>query len=277
MNLPGAAFRTGTVRSGEFTLDYAEAGPADAATVIVSLPGSAGLEKSTAKDRLAQRYRVVEINPPGWGSAPEVGRPMPQAEIGRILAEAATQLVDGPFFVIGTSMGGANALHLTAQLRDRVSGIVLEGSMAPASPADLRNPPPPPGDSPAGADESGDVAYPEPVIHPNKPWATKEYVARQMADRMRMFRWTEPDMLADTAIAAIDWNSTPILALLGDGDEILLPSVEDTIRAAIPSAEFRLIPGGMHDLQNTVPDEFVRLVEGFVSTTAGTPKNAGGQ
>lgn len=265
MDIPGAPFHPGTVRSDEFVLDYAEAGPPEPEAVIVSFPGSAGLEMSTAKDLLAQRYRIVEINPPGWGAKQDVSRHLPQSEIGRILAAAATQLVDGPFFLVGTSMGGANALYAAALLPDRVSGLILEGSMAPSEAADLRTPPPSPDDR-SSADTSADnPAYPEPVVHPNKPWATAEYVARQMSDRLRMFGWTPPDTTADQAVAAIDWATTPILALLGEQDEILGPTVEQTLRTAIPSAQFQLIPDGMHDLQNTVPDEFVAHVESFIS------------
>lgn len=65
--LPGAAFARATLPVAGFTLHYAEAAPAAPLGTIVSLPGSAGLEMSTAKDRLAERYRVVEITPPGLG------------------------------------------------------------------------------------------------------------------------------------------------------------------------------------------------------------------
>ncbi|MGW1563027.1 bifunctional 3-(3-hydroxy-phenyl)propionate/3-hydroxycinnamic acid hydroxylase [Streptomyces sp. NPDC002144] len=245
---PGAAFTGATVTAAGFTLHYAEAAPAAPLGTIVSLPGSAGLEMSTAKDRLAERYRVVEINPPGWGDQTDMDRPLPQSEIGALLAEAVAHLVDGPFVLLATSMGGANALHMTAKIPDRVQGIVLEASMAPSRPQDQHP-------LPAGA----------PAIHPNKPWATPGYVARQMANRMRMMRMTPPDMEATEAIAVVRERGIPVLGLLGTDDEILKPSQEEVFRTVLPEGDFRLIPGGWHDLQNTTPEEFVDLVETFIT------------
>src|SRR5699024_6882083 len=186
---PGRDFISGTVEARGYTLDYAWAGPKHPEATIVSLPGSAGMEMSTAKDLLIGQYRVIEINPPGWGTRDDLDTHMDQSELGPILAEAIEQLVDGPFFVFGTSMGGTNALYVTAELPQRVQGIILEGSMVPSRPEDLRMPPPTPGDN-----DVTEVSYPEPAVDPRKPWATPEYVAQQMKDRMRMFRWIEPAM-----------------------------------------------------------------------------------
>ncbi len=260
---PGSAFVHGTVEAGGYTLDYASTGPQHPEAVIVSLPGSAGLEMSTAKDRLVTRYRVVEINPPGWGARDDVVTRMHQSQLGPFLAEAIEQLVDGPFYLIGTSMGGSNALYVAAALPDRVRGIVLEGGMAPSRPEDLRMPPPPE----PGADAGPEASYPIPAIDPRKPWATPEYVAEQMAVRMRMFGWIEPDLQASEAIAAVRQHGIPVLALLGEA-EILAPTQELRFRAELPDADFRFVPEGGHDLQNTVPTAFVDLVEEFIASTA---------
>jgi len=259
---PGSAFVRGTVEAGGYTLDHASAGPDQPEATIVSLPGSAGLEMSIAKDRLVARYRVVEINPPGWGGRDDVSTRMHQSELGPILSSAVEQLVDGPFYLLGTSMGGSNALYVAAALPDRVLGIVLEGGMAPSRPEDLRMPPPPePGAGP-------EASYPTPATDPRKPWATPEYVAGQMAVRMRMFGWVEPDMRASDAIALVRHRNIPVLALLGDEDEILAPTQEVRFREELPHADFRLVPTGGHDLQNTVPQAFVALVDDFIASTA---------
>lgn len=62
---------------------------------------------------------------------------MHMEEIAALQAEAASRLADGPYYVIGTSMGGVAAIHLAAENPDRVQGIVLEGGMAPALVTDL--------------------------------------------------------------------------------------------------------------------------------------------
>jgi pimeloyl-ACP methyl ester carboxylesterase len=259
---PGSAFRFGSVTAGEFTLDYAEAGPCDTPVTLVSLPGSAGLEMSTAKDILAQNWRVLEINPPGWGTKDDLHRPMEVSEIGELLAEAAAQLVDGPYHLLGTSMGGCNAIHAAASHPERVSGLILEGSMSPVAPQDLRMP------APAQVETDDGPNYPLPPVDPRKPWATEDYIRGQMENRMRMMSWVQPEFLPEAALKRITAERVPVLALLGDRDEILALSQEQTFQTYLPDAVFTPIAGGGHDLQNTAPHEFVSALRDFVVKTA---------
>lgn len=171
---PGAAFTRGTVKVGEFELDYAGK-PGGRERDSGVLPGSAGLEMSLAKDVLARNHRVVEINPPGWGGKDDLSRPMPMSEIGELLAGAADQLVGGPYFVIGTSMGGTNALYAAARLPRRIRGLILEGSMSPARLTDLHAPPPVPAD-PGKEPSAAEPDYPLPPFNPRKPWATEDFI-----------------------------------------------------------------------------------------------------
>jgi pimeloyl-ACP methyl ester carboxylesterase len=265
---PGKSFIYGSTPAGGFTLDYAAGGPADAAVTLVSLPGSAGLEMSTAKDVLSRKYRVIEINPPGWGGRADLSRVMHMEEIAALQAEAASRLAGGPYYVIGTSMGGVAAIHLAAENPDRVQGVVLEGAMAPALVTDLWAPPPPQRDGEPGAEPeaAGPAEYPLPPLNPNKPWATEDFIRTQMANRFAMFRWVRFDMLPETALAKVNASGVRVLALLGDQDEILRPSQRETFAKYLPSADFRSVPGGGHDLQNTSPDEFVALVEQFAGS-----------
>ncbi|WP_032405603.1 alpha/beta fold hydrolase [Rhodococcoides fascians] len=255
---PGSTFSLGTVGSGGFTLDVATAGPASPIATIVSFPGSAGLEMSLAKDELAARHRVIELNPPGWGGRGDVMTDMHQSELGPILVEAVRESTTEPFYLIGTSMGGANALYVAAAMPERVRGIVLEGSMVPCAPEDLRTPPG------GGGDEQ---EYPVPPTDPRKPWADEEYIRTQMANRMRTFGWLTPDFEAESALTVIREHGLRVLALLGDDDEILQASQENSIRRALPDVDFRLVPGGKHDLQNTAASEFARRVDNFITSS----------
>lgn len=267
MELPGKDFRIGLVEAAGFQLDYAEAGPQHPSATIVSLPGSAGLEMSKAKDKLAAGYRVIELNPPGWGGKDDLNRDMTQSELGAILAEAIVKLVPGRLYLIGASMGGANALHVTTRIPDRIAGVILEGSMAPARAEDLEFPPIERAkvkEVVRLTQEGQPPNYPAPPPHPEKPWSTPEYIARQMRVRMQMMQWVETDFSAEAGIAVVRDRRIPVLALLGDRDGILKLSQKDTIGQHLPDALFRIIPGGEHDLQNTVAEAFVREVQDFI-------------
>jgi pimeloyl-ACP methyl ester carboxylesterase len=264
---PGKGFVAGHVEVRGFSIRYAEAGPRNAPT-IVSLPGSAGLEMSTAKDQLARTFHVIELQPPGWGDSPELTRPMEQSELGEILGEAANTLVRGRYHLLGTSMGGANALYLTARFPDRVKSLTLEGSMAPARLADLGTPMiyrdqvrqmlaagGPPG------------GYPAPPAHPNKPWATPEFTRAQMAARFRMMQWVQADTGAPPLFEKVRASNVPILAMVGDHDAILKLSLQQYYVETLPKARFVVVPGGEHDLQNTQPEFFAREVAAHVRRT----------
>jgi pimeloyl-ACP methyl ester carboxylesterase len=268
MEEPGKGFRIDAVQAGGFTLKYAEAGPSSPKATIVSLPGSGGLEMSTAKDILAQSYRVIELNPPGWGDQTDLDRPMAQSELGGILAEAIRKLVRGPYYLIGTSMGGANALFVAAIDPDNVLGIIHEGSMAPCRLDDMRLPPPTKEQMDAAyGGGSGAIVpnYPVPPVHPRKPWATTAVMQISMRNRMRMMRLVPADFSCEVAVQAVRDHKIPLLALVGDQDGILKLSQADTYRAELPQTQFVAVPGGEHDLQNTTPEIFVSQVEDFMA------------
>uniref|UniRef100_UPI0005C20E00 alpha/beta fold hydrolase n=1 Tax=Nocardia asiatica TaxID=209252 RepID=UPI0005C20E00 len=159
---PGGSFRHDTVSAGGYTLDYAQAGPEDATVTLVSVPGSAGLEMSTAKDELAGTYRVIEINPPGFAGKDDLTGPITFGEVAAVLAEAIEKLVDGDFYLLGTSVGGAIAIEIAAALPGRVKGLVLEGSMVPMREEDHRVPPSEVRPPPSAEGESTEPAYPLP-------------------------------------------------------------------------------------------------------------------
>jgi pimeloyl-ACP methyl ester carboxylesterase len=259
--MPGESFVWATTRVDGLELDHAIAGPAVDCPTLVSLPGSAGIEMSWAKDELARELRVIEVNPPGWGGRPAPRHPMTNAELAAVLAVAITHLIDGPFILLGTSAGGANALHVAAQLADRVCAVVLEGSVAPSLPADHRGPLPQQGDG--NLDEIADD-MPRPRPHPRKPWATPAFFAERRRHQLALFEWFRPEFVPLEQIGLINDRCTPVLALLGDHDELIKPSQEETIRRLMPHADFRLIKGGAHDLQNSEPEAFVQEVRTLI-------------
>jgi pimeloyl-ACP methyl ester carboxylesterase len=265
--MPGGEFKRGTVAAGGYILDYAAAGAPDG-KVIVSLPGSAGMQMSHAKDMLARKHRIIELNPPGWGGKTDLNRAMSQQEIGGVLAEAAKKLVGGSYFVIGASMGGTNALWLASFAHGQVKGIVLEGSMAPSVQEDLNLPPMSKEElrammSPVATGGAA-RSFPLPPPHPRTPWVTPEYFREQMAKRGAMMRWVDPDYTATEAVAKLRELKMPILVLLGAKDMLMKPRQEQTYKKELPHARFVLVEGAEHDIQNTAPENFVSLVEQFM-------------
>ena len=102
---PGSTFVEKSVDAAGFTVRYLEAGDGPA---VLYLPGAGGPVMTFALDALAERFRVIVLEFPGWGAQPnEVADFDGLADQ---VAEIATALGLERFHLIGTSFGGACAL-----------------------------------------------------------------------------------------------------------------------------------------------------------------------
>ena len=259
--IPGSKFERGTVEVFGYQIPYAEAGSGE---VIVSLPGSAGLEMSTAKDALAESNRVIELEPPGWGETPEIAGEMQQRHLAIILAEAVAELGIDRYHLVGTSLGGNNAFWLASQFPERVATITLEGPMMFCPPEDLVNP------FDIVAAVKGGMTYdenamPAPPAHPNKPWATADYFHEQMRRRFKMMKYLAHPEDDGPLREFAKSTGIPTMLLLGTADELLKESYAQTFAEVMPSAAVRVIEGGTHDIQNSAPEAFVEAVSDLIA------------
>ena len=265
--LPGQKFRHGIVEVFGYPVQYAEAG---AGEVIVSLPGSAGLEMSTAKDMLAERYRVIEVNPPGWGGSAAVTATMEPRDVALILTAAIAELNANRYHLIGTSMSGTNAFWAACHHPHRVRSLILEGPMTFVLPENLVHPeggPPPQNLLRSGSLKYDPTIYPAPPPHPRKAWATADFFHEQMARRFKNFSYTTYPGDQAPLVALARKMPIPVTLVLGTADEILRLSYADRFKAMVPSAECVIVDGATHDVQNTAPEAFVEAVKNTMRRT----------
>ncbi|MXO60665.1 alpha/beta fold hydrolase [Altererythrobacter salegens] len=259
---PGSKFTRHSVACFGYDIPYAEAGSGD---VIVSLPGSAGLEMSTAKDILAESYRVIELDPPGWGDTPALAAEMKQRHLAIVLAEVIADLGIARYHLIGTSMGGANAYWLAAQFPERVKSLTLEAPMVFHRQEDLHNP-----DEGfiqalrAGAPAPDVSGYPAPPPHPRKPWADANFFRDQMRKRFKMMAKTDYPGDNSALEEFAHRGKVPTTLLIGSEDEILKQSFADQFQVTVPHAHVVRIEGATHDIQNTAPEAFVAAMQAQV-------------
>jgi pimeloyl-ACP methyl ester carboxylesterase len=272
--LPGKPFKEGYVDVDGYHLLYIDGGKGP--TVVVSFTGSGGLEMSTAKDMLAQRYRVIEINPPGWGPDSNTPRDSDMKKMARVFVHALDKLGVGKFHLIGTSAGCVHAMLAAEQYPDRVLSLTGEGGECFTRPEDRRQ-------QTARAVAAQDAAragkgfdddysiwagWPAYQWAPNKWWQTPSYQARLMRRRYvrvntdggqnerEMMENTRADMIAQAATLKV-----PTVDFLGDRDEIMKMTVAQSWKKNMPQSRFVLVAGGTHDLQNSQPEQFVELLE----------------
>ena len=105
-----------------------QAGPANAKETAVLVHG---LGKGAARDwarvipALAERYRVVAIDLPGFGTSDKGNHHYSPDNFARVLDAVLQGLAPQPFALVGHSMGAAVALAYAAAYPQRVSRLVL--------------------------------------------------------------------------------------------------------------------------------------------------------
>lgn len=272
---PGAGFIHDTVEVFGHEVGHASAGTGD--DVLVICPGSAGTDVSWAKDMLAARMRVIELNAPGWGGTKPLSHKIDQRDLAVVLAAAIEALGIDRFHLHGASMGGVTALWLAVQFPDRVRSLSLEGGMNFVREENLVSPERVKALSEMieRNDPDGE-GYPRAAPHPRKPWFNDEYIRAQMRKRIPMMRMVtnrhEAELERRTPELAL-----PVLVLLGDQDELVRPNHLDRWREVSPTARTLLIAGAAHDIQNTEPEQLVDALSALhaapVPTSAETTRD----
>lgn len=252
---PGAGFIHRTLEVFGHEVGYSSAGAG--ADVLVICPGSAGADASWAKDMLAARMRVIELNPPGWGGQTPLRHKFDQRDLAVVLAAAIEALGISRYHLHGASMGAVTALWWAVQFPERVRSLSLEGGMNFVREEHLvsienvktlmemvaRN------------DPEGE-GYPRAAPHPRKPWYDDAYFRNQMRKRIPMMR-----MVTNLHEAVLERRvlelTLPMLVMLGDRDELLRPNHLNRWREIGSTAKTLLIAGAAHDIQNTEPEQLV--------------------
>jgi pimeloyl-ACP methyl ester carboxylesterase len=244
---PGAAFIERTVDAAGFTVRYLEAGDGPA---VLYLPGAHGPVLTFALDLLAERFRVIVLELPGWGAQPN-----DVADFDGLadqVGEIATALGLDRFHLMGTSFGGACALHFITRFADRVESLVLE------APAKFRESTTNPSELTPDAFITAFRTHPErlPQMSPPDPafiervWPTVE---RLMGDG------------SDDGIAArLADVPTLTLILFGRNDGIINPINGRTLRRLMRNSSLQYVYDAAHDIQSDRPEAFADVVGDFL-------------
>jgi len=222
----------------------------------------------------SERFHVVRYDMRGFGqSPPAVGTYSLSGDLVALLDE----LELGPAAVIGMSLGGAVAMEATIARPDLVSRLVLAGSglrgfeMNEATKAGwneeeaaLER-----GDD----DEAVEINMRMWVDGPSRsPDQVDPELRRKVAEMQRraIDIWREAGEEGEHRPLVEDWGgrlgeiSVPTLVLVGELDRPEMLAIADKLEAEIPGARRETIAGAAHVTNMEQPEEFDRLVLGFL-------------
>lgn len=218
--------------------------------------------------QLAQRATVHAIDWPGHGDSPSVDDPG-ACRFAELLPAVLDQLGDGPFILIGNSVGGFAALRTAAQRPDLVKALILidPGGFTPRSPISFIA---------CRLFGSERIAPTAMQLLPRLYLRTRTAAVHAMRQRAitashtpgqvrtfasiwRSFAERNHDARADAA-----GLSMPVVLMWGTRDPVL-PWLLDGRRArrALPDATIKRFPCG-HQAHIELPDAFLRVVIPFL-------------
>jgi pimeloyl-ACP methyl ester carboxylesterase len=246
---PGAAFREAFVEADGFRIRYRETGEG---TPLVHLHGAGGMSLTRGHDLLSQKYRVIAIEMPGFGTSPENTRTRTTAEMAATMAAAVGNLGIDAFNLMGTSFGGKVALWLAAQQPERVQALVLE---APAAirPAGLA----PPSGTPA---EIAARLYAHPERLPPRP-PVDPAVQAKMRDLVMRVRGPDRDAELEAAMCGL---STPTLVLFGTLDRMIPSAMGRHYKELIPNCHLVFVYDAGHAISTDRPEAFADVTTDFL-------------
>ena len=257
------------------TLTRQPATPSPVTLVFLHYYGGSIRSWNAVVDVLAADYRCLVIDLPGFGESPPLSDHQDVDEVAAVVTEAiAEQLGDGPFVLVGHSMGGKIALAIAAGLPGKPQPAGLRAMVL------LATSPPGPEPIPDGARQA---MLDKPGLLPEKQREAAEKTLAKIT-RKPLTDAVREQIIADNLCASpegwIAWPAVgsctdisdrmtritvPITLLAGDQDEALLPSVQpDMVQPYLPQATLHIVPGAGHLLPMEVPDEVVERIREVV-------------
>ncbi len=279
---------SGFVRAGRWHLHYHEAGKGHPVILLHgSGPGATGLSNFSGNiGPLANEYRVIAPDFPGWGQSDELD-PESHARFPANV-EAVLGLMDAlgieKAALIGNSMGGIAAQMLTAQYPERVSHCVTMGAPAPGGPQLFF--------TPTGLTEGLKAlfaAYHAPshdsfrrlveVMVFDPSFATEALINERLDNALANPRHLELFLAGlsamhidavghDAIMHALEKSGVPALIIHGRDDRVV--GIEHSLRTAalMPSSSLMVFNRCGHWAQLEHAERFNGIVKGFLSSTS---------
>lgn len=243
---PETGFDERFVEAGGFTIRCLSAGTGEP---LVYVHGGGGLHISPVHRLLAERFRVLAFEMPGFGESPENTRTESLQDMAVTMAEAiAAAGVDG-YTLYATSFGAAVALRIALAHPEATRALIME------SPAALRPEGWTPSDLSPEQLRAALFARPENAPPPSRP----EVIAKQLRLLGRLSGPNQDPAL----IERMRTLSVPVLVLFGTRDGLIPPSMAPLYKQLLLNGYIVYVYDAAHEMQFDRPEAVAEVVGDF--------------
>jgi pimeloyl-ACP methyl ester carboxylesterase len=231
-----------------FHIRYCEAGDGEP---VVHFHGAGGVRTSRSHELLAERFRVILFETPGFGKSAVNERSKSVQELAGTMGQAVSAIGLDRFNLMGNSFGGRLALWLAIQQPERITSLVL------VAPAAIR----PEGTRRATPEERMGFMYAHPERQPAMLKPDPEVVAKQEALVNRL-SGPPRDPELEERMAGLN---VPVLVLFGTRDGVIPPDMGRIYREKLPNCNLVLVYDAAHALDADRPEAFAAVVSDFLT------------
>jgi pimeloyl-ACP methyl ester carboxylesterase len=244
---PGATFKEGHVEADGFRIRYLEAGQGNPVVVLDNITWGLG----RLRDALAQKYRVVAFELPGFGSSPVNARSQSVQDMADTMAQAAAKLLSDKYTLIGASFSANVALWQTLQAPDQVEALIL------ISPTAIL----PVGDPTASAPQQmANRLFAHPENAQRLPAVDPAIVAKEQALAQRLKGATH-DAEAESKLSEIQ---CPTLVVFGLKDQMVADEAARIYREKISNCNVSMVYDAGHIIIAERPEALINAVADYV-------------
>ena len=242
-------FKEGEAEADGFTIRYTEAGETGSAGTVVVLdsPSSEGWGQSKLHLALAQQYRVVVLELPGFGSSPVNTGSQSIKDLANTMAQAAAMVAPDGYTLIGTSFGAHVAIWQALQVPDKVEALVLISPTA-ILPTD--------GPTTITLEQMAEQLLAHPEIASGLPPLDPDIVAKERALVQRLNGSTH-DAEAESKLGEIQCAT---LVVFGLDDKMVSPKAAGIYRERIPNSNIAIVYDAGHVIVAERPEALINLV-----------------
>lgn len=247
---PNTAFAERFVEADGFRIRYMEGGQGEP---VVHLHGGGGMRLSRMHDLLAEHYRMLAFEIPGFGQSPANETSRSMQDLAATMARAVANVGVERYNLVGTSFGAKVALWQAIQAGENIDALVLLSSAALVPEEWAIHPDAPP-------DRIARMMYAHPENLPPRPPVDPAVAAKHNALVNRVFGLNRDPEL-ESKLPEIE---IPTLVVYGTNDGLIPPEMGRIYREKMPNCSFVLVYDAAHLIDVERPEALAGVVGDFL-------------